>query len=133
MVFCGHVYHLFVPIAQKNKLLVPAYMALDGRVRMFPINSERTEFQISKPEVRRHLLPLARNLNTRFLTHDSWLACDEVIGGFTTVEIEQTEDCHRGALDTQTIAAVRVLIDGSRLYSDREKEVILSQWPPLQV
>lgn len=128
-VYCGHVYHLKLPIAAKEKLVVPAFIEADGRVRFFVINTERTDFQIARPEISRHVLPLKKADNDRFLTHDSWLACHEVVGGWTVAEIEATEDCYRGPLDRATLALVKAVIKDSRLHSEADKAGIASQWP----
>jgi hypothetical protein len=71
MVNCGHVYFLALALAAKEKLLVPAFVETDGRVRFFVINTDRTEFQKSKPEVAKHVLPLPKKGNEKSLTHDS--------------------------------------------------------------
>ena len=130
MVLCGHVYHLLVgfTVPQKPKLLVPAFVTADGRVRMFVINTSRTEFQ-KKESIAGHVLPLARDLHRGFLTHDSWLACHEVIGGWTSAEIEAAPECYRGCLDVSVLATVRNVIGESRLFSVRDKDAFLSQWP----
>ena len=129
MVNCGHVYFLHLPIANKEKLLVPAYILADGRVRVFVINTERTAFQINRPEISKHVLPLEKNKNESFLTHNSWLTCHEVIGGLTVAEIERDAGRYRGSLDNGTLAAVRALISESRLHSEADKTAILAQWP----
>jgi hypothetical protein len=127
MVTCGHVYFLNLPLAGKEKLVVPAFVTSDGRVRFFVINTQRTEFQIDK--FADHVLPLRRAANSSFLTHDSWLTCHEVVGGWKVEEVDAVNGCYRGPLDQATIAAVRTLIEGSRLYSAIEKISILEQWP----
>jgi len=129
MVNCGHVYFLKLPIAAKEKLVVPAFIEADGRVRFFVINTNRTDFQKTKSEVEMHVLPLGKKGNDKFLTHDSWLACHEFIGGWTVTQIEAVKGCYRGPLDKATIAAVRVLIRESRLHSESDKAAILKQWP----
>lgn len=129
MVSCGHVYFLPLPIAAKGKLVVPAFVEADGRVRFFVINTDRTDFQRARPEVAKHVLPLRKQGNEVFLNHDSWLACHEVIGGLKVAEIDAINGCHRGPLDQATLAAVRVLIQESRLHSELDKAAILGQWP----
>ena len=127
MINCGHVYHLRLAIAGKDKLLVPAFIAADGKVRFFVINSERTGFQIAKtPE---HVLQLLQNRNQSFLNHDSWLVCSELVGGWTVDEMQAIQGCHRGPIDNATIAAVRALIENSKLHSAADKTAILAQWP----
>lgn len=127
MVNCGHVYFLHLPIAGKEKLIVPAYIAPDGKVRFFVINTIRTDFQVGK--FADHVLPLPLDANQNFLTHNSWLACHEVVGGWTVEEIDAVDGCYRGSLDQATVAAVRALVGGSRQYSAIEKAAILAQWP----
>lgn len=129
MVSCGHVYFLKLHIAAKEKLVVPAFIEADGRVRFFVINTNRTEFQQTKPEVAKHVLPLTKAGNEKFLTHDSWLACHEVLGGWKVTEIEALKGCYRGPLDQATIAAVRAVVKDSRLHSEADKAAILKQWP----
>jgi hypothetical protein len=129
MVSCGHVYFLQLPVAAKGKLVVPAFIEADGRVRFFVINTNRTEFQERSPEVGKHVLHLKKKGNEKFLTHDSWLVCDEVIGGWKVAEIEAVKDCYRGPLDHATITAVKALIRESRLHSEPDKAAILEQWP----
>ena len=128
-VICGHVYHLFLPIAGKPKLLVPAYIAEDDRVRFFLINTNRTAFQEINPERTKLVLPLRQQDNAKFLTRDCWLCCDEPIGGWKAAAIERIKNCYRGPLDKATTAAVRVVITESRTYSDPEKAEILDAWP----
>jgi hypothetical protein len=126
---CGHVYILRLHIAAKDKLVVPAFIEADGRVRFFVINTERTDFQIARPEVAKHVLPLKAKANGNFLTHDSWLACHEIIGGWKVPEIEAIQGCQRGPLDQATLAAVASVIKVSRLHSEADKAAILDQWP----
>lgn len=64
-----------------------------------------------------------------FLEHDSWLTCHEVVGGYNVPEIEALPNCYRAPLTQATVAAVRQVIQGSRLYSETEKETLLIQWP----
>ena len=108
---------------------MPAYVLPDGRVRMFVINSERTEFQKSREDVSKHVFALPQNLHSGFLIHDSWLACHEVIGGWTAAQIDADQNCYRGPLDGSVVAAVRAVIAESKLFSEREKAAILDQWP----
>ena len=129
MVRCGHVYFLWLAAASKEKLVVPAFIEEDGRVRFFVINTNRTDFQIAKQEVTRHVLPLAMKANSKFLTRDCWLTCHEVVGGWYAADMEKNVGSYRGPLDGDAIAAVRVVIKDSRLYSEAEKAVILAQWP----
>lgn len=127
MIRCGHVYLLYCSFAAKNKLLVPAFVANSGQVRFFVINSNRTEFQEKRfPE---YVLRLHCHLNTGFLSHDSWLACNELIGGWSAEKVQAKSDCYRGPLDDQTLLDVRALIRTSRLHSSTEKSAILEQWP----
>jgi hypothetical protein len=126
---CGHVYVLYSNVAEKEKLIVPAYVFGEGKVRAFLINTDLSAFVFTTPELARHALPLKRDANKKFLTHDSWLCCNEVIGGWSAKEIEENASAYRGPIDTPTLGAVRVLIEGSRLYSDKEKALIISQWP----
>jgi hypothetical protein len=129
MVHCGHVYVLQLAIAGKPKLVVPAFVEADGRVRFFVINTNRTEFQEKSAEVAKHVLCLLQKNNGAFLTHDSWLVCDEVVGGWKVTEIEAVKGCYRGPLDSGTLAVVRAVIQESKLHSERDKAAILEQWP----
>ena len=54
---CAHVYLLRFNLAAKNKLLVPACILADGRVRFFPINSDIPDFIVKSPELSKHMLP----------------------------------------------------------------------------
>jgi len=128
-VHCGHAYHLFLPIASKDKLVVPAYIASDDKVRFFVINTNRTNFQITNSRITNHVLNLSANDNRGFLTNDSWLTCNEVVGGYTSAEIDVINNCYRGQLDNGTISTVRQVIQNSRLYAETEKNLILGQWP----
>lgn len=128
-VICGHVYCLHLPIAAKEKLLVPAFIQDDHKVRFFVINTERTEFQIKNPDISKHVITLPKNVNRRFLTHDSWLSCHEFVGGWTVPEIDAVQDCYRGTLDSSTLISVRNIIEESRLYSAIDIAKILGQWP----
>lgn len=129
MVNCGHVYFLYLPIAQKEKLVVPAFVAPDGKVRFFVINTNRTEFQITKAVVAAHVLPVSLNGHEGFLDHDSWLTCHEVVGGYTVSQIDALPNCYRAPLTQEVITAVRQVIQESRLYSEQDKVTILAQWP----
>lgn len=126
---CGHVYFLYLPIAEKDKLLVPAYIKPDGRACFFVINTERTEFQQNNPDIARHVIALPCANNGNFLKHDSWLACHEAIGGWTAAGIDAITGCYRGPLDGGTLTSVRKVIQESRLYSEIVKTQILEQWP----
>lgn len=126
---CGHVYFLLLPIAAKEKLCVPAYVdEATGRVRFFVINTERTDYQLERPEVLRHIFAIAEKDHKAFLTHDSWLMCHEVIGGWMADDIDAKKNCYRGPLDAAIASAVRAAIGESRLYSERERATILRQW-----
>jgi hypothetical protein len=128
-VICGHVYFLPILIARKDKLVVPAFVGNNGRVRFFVINTNKTDYQENNPDICRHVIPVPREGNDGFLDRDSWLTCHEVIGGWTVSEIEAREGCYRGPLDEKTIAAVRQLITDTRLHPEPDKIAILSQWP----
>jgi hypothetical protein len=136
MIASGNAYRLVVTAFNppKPKLLVLAYVAPDGRARFFVINSERTALQRSREELRRHVLSLP-NGSHEFLTHDSWLDCSELIGGWTASELEDRladdPDCDIGRLMPQMLKAVRTLVSESRLLSERDKRLILEQWPDL--
>lgn len=126
---CGHVYCLYWPPAAKDKLLVPAYVLPDDRVRFFIINSELTPFQKARPELLKHAIPILQGLNSAFLTHDSWLCCHEVVAGFTRQQIDSAIGAYRGPLDGATQVRVKAIVEESRLHSDREKGLFLAQWP----
>ena len=129
MVNCGHIYFLNLQLAGKPKLLVPAFIVPDGRVRFFVIGTNRTEYQQNTPEVAKHVLALPKKGHETCLTHDSWLACHEVVGGWRIGEIEAVANCYRCPLDAAMVVAVRVLILDTRLHSEIDKAAILSQWP----
>ena len=131
MVNCGHVYFLYLPIAQKEKLVVPAFVALDGKVRFFVINTNRTEFQKTRAAVAAHVLPVPLNGHETFLDHDSWLTCHEVVGGYTVTQIDALPNCYRAPLTRAVIEGVRQVIQESRLYSEFDKAAILAQWPEI--
>ena len=129
-VYCGHVYCLHLPIAGKDKLLVPAFVHPDNdRVRFFVINSKLTDYQARKPELLNHAIPILQAKNAGFLAYDSWLVCHELVGGYTAAQIDAIKGCYRGSLDNGTLTIARTLIQGSRLYSERDKQLFLSQWP----
>lgn len=125
---CGHVYVLYSNVAEKEKLIVPAYVFNDSKVRVFLINTQLSTFVFTTPELAKHA-PLKQDTNKVFLTHDSWLCCNEVVGGWSVEEIEENAAAHRGPIDAPTLSAVRVVIGSSRLYSDKEKALIMNQWP----
>jgi hypothetical protein len=127
---CGHVYHLYLPIASKDKLLVPAYINPNTyKVRFFVINSNLNAFQLNNQAILDHALQISVQNNPGFLTHDSWLLCNEVVGGHTVTEIEAISGCYRGPLDGGTIANVRNVVQVSSLLSSVEQSHILNQWP----
>lgn len=128
-VLCGHVYCLHLPIAAKDKLLVPAYVQQDGKVRFFVINSERTQYIINNHNLASHVLEINVLKNQQFLNYDSWLSCHEVVGGLGVDEVCAQPNSYRGPLDHETITAVRNLITDSRLYSPVQIQCILDQWP----
>jgi hypothetical protein len=130
MAQCGHVYFLYLSVAGKDKLVVPAFVdSASGRVRFFVINSDRTEFQKTKPEVAKHVLPLPLKGHESFLNKDSWLACHELFGGWTVAEIAAHKGCYRAPLSVAVVTAVKAVIAGSRLHPDPDKADILAQWP----
>lgn len=129
MVHCGHVYFLWFGLAGKEKLLVPAFIRPDGRVRFFVINTARTEYQATNEGVAKYVIPLPLAGNENFLVHDSWLACHEIFGGWTIEQIDAAQGCYRGPLDAATLGSVRVLIQESRIHSEADKAAILAQWP----
>jgi hypothetical protein len=126
---CGHVYFLNLPIAGKEKLVVPAFVEADSRIRFFVINTERTDFQKNQPEVSKHVLPLPQNGHQHCLTHDSWLACHEVVGGYKVADVDAIAGCYRGPLTPAMVSAVKDVIKDSRLHSEADKAAILAQWP----
>jgi hypothetical protein len=129
MVNCGHVYFLYLPIAQKEKLVVPAFVDGAGRVRFFVINTNRTDYQIARPEVSQHVLAVPHAGHETFLNYDSWLACHEVLGGYTASQLDAKPDSYRGPLTQDVINAARNAVMQSRLLSEPEKAAILDQWP----
>jgi len=135
MIASGNAYHLLVRAFNppKHKLLILAYIAKVGRARFFVINSERTELQKSREELRKHVLALPDDKTHEFLSHDSWLDCSELIGGWTAAELEDQigsePECCIGRLSPKMLTAVRELVSVSRLLSDRDKTSILQQWP----
>ena len=128
-IYCGHVYCLYLPIAGKDKLLVPAYILPDDRVRFFVINTNLTLLQQNNSEIKQHVFPIQQALNRQFLEYDSWLTCNEVVAGWTSAQIDAQNNCYRGPLDQTTLVSVRTVITVSRLYSQIEKNTILAQWP----
>ena len=133
MIAAGHVYYLHIDCIDppKSKFVVLAYVADDGRLRFFAINSERTEFQKTRDEVRKHILPLNPD-NHRFLKHASWLCCHELIGGYTATTLEDEifsdPSRHLGLLNHETFQVVKAAVEASRLLSERDKKQILAQW-----
>ena len=135
MVAAGHVYRLYVGFINppKTKLLVLAYVAGDGRLRFFVINSDRTELQKTRDEIRKHVIAIHATREHPFLTHDSWLNCHELLGGWTAAQLEgeiaSNPEKHIGILDADVLARVRGVVSESRLLSTAEKDLILRQWP----
>lgn len=125
---CGHVYVKYWAVANKEKLLVPAHALADGRIRFFIINSEVAPFLLDKAELAKHVFALKQASNASFLNHDSWLCCNELLGGFQVSDLEAPE-CYRGPIDASTTAKVRAAIQQSKLYSAKEKAEILHGWP----
>jgi len=84
MLATGHVYFLHAQAFNppKSKYLVLAYLSSEDRARFFVVNSRRTPLQKSQPDLRAHLISLPNGTHD-FLTHDSWLDCSELIGGWT--------------------------------------------------
>lgn len=107
---------------------MPAFVEPDGRVRFFVINTDRTDFQKTQPEVSKHVLPLSKKGHEHCLTHDSWLACHEVVGGWNLADIDDQKS-YRGPLQQSVVAAVKALVQDSRLHSEADKAAILAQWP----
>jgi hypothetical protein len=128
-VYCGHVYCLYLPIAAKEKLVVPAYVLPDGRVRFFVINSALTDFQKARPELLKHVLPIQESLNQTFLTHDSWLCCHEIVAGYSVAQMVAANGSYRGPLDNGTLQGVMAVMKNSRLHSERDKALFLANWP----
>jgi len=67
--------------------------------------------------------------NPIFLTHDSWLACDAVVGGYTEAQVMAQPAAYRATLDATTLATVRGLVSASTLHSPADKALFLAQWP----
>ena len=134
MIVVGHAYYLTVSFFRppKPKYLVLAYVAADGRARFFVINSERTELQKTRDELRHHLLPIPRGTH-EFLPHDCWLDCSELVGGWSAAalesEVADAPECCVGKLSSAMVKEVRETVEASRLLSPREKSQILAQLP----
>lgn len=127
---CGHVYVMHWNVAAKQKLFVPAYSMTDGRVRGFLINTDVPLFFQTKPELMAHVLPIQHSLNSRFLDYDSWLCCNEVVGGFTVTQLENATGSYRGPIDSTLQVEVLRVVQTSRLIPERDKVQILANWPP---
>lgn len=132
-VHCGHVYVMYWNVAAKPKLFVPAYSMTDGRVRGFLINTDVPLFFQTKPELMAHVLPIQQSLNSEFLDYDSWLCCNEVVGGFTVTQLEDATESYRGPIDSMLQVEVLRVVQTSRLISERDKAMILTNWPPSPV
>lgn len=126
---CGHVHFSYLPVAKKSKFIVPAYIAADGSMRCFVINSSRTSYQVNTPSVCSHVLPLPVAGHESFLTHDSWLTCHEFVPGITHAALLGNPRSYRAPLSPDMISAVKTLAAESPLYSERERRAILQQWP----
>jgi hypothetical protein len=137
MIASGNVYHLLVNAFDppKHKFLVLAYVSTNGLARFFVINSERTELQKTRDELRKHIISLPQDGSHIFLTHDSWLDCSELIGGWTASELEdqitEEPECAICRLVPKILKAVREVVTNSRLLSERDKQMIIGQWPDL--
>lgn len=126
---CGHVYHLDWAVASKGKFLVPAYIDAKGRVRYFIINSDRSNLQQKSAENAALVFELKQADYPGFLKKDSWLCCDDIVGGPLPDEIDKAKDCQRGPLLAPLMKDVLAAVEKSRLLSPDDKAGILAQWP----
>lgn len=129
----GQVFRLFTRYINppKWKFLVLAYVLDDGRARLFPVNSEPTQFQKQNPELEKHQIPIGPAAYPAFLKHASVLSCSELLGGWSASELEDVlinnPDCSVGELRAEEIAKIRHIVEASRVLSGRDKEMILAQ------
>lgn len=127
----GEAYHLWCHVCaeRKYKFFVVAYG--DDRLRFFLINSNPAAFQRDNPELMSHQVPLLASQHG-FLTHDSFLDCSQILGGYTTADLAtkfgEDRRVYLGQIAEAPRQQVRVVVEQSRVLTRRDKESVLACW-----
>lgn len=127
----GQVFHLWCRACnpQKNKFFVLA--SINPGPWFFLINSDPTEFQKKRPHLMASLLSI-EVAAARFLHHDSWLDCTQLMGGHSAQDLEtllvaQSND-YKGRLGAGIRRRVRAIIAQSTVLTQFEKTSLLLVW-----
>lgn len=127
----GQVFHLWCRFCNPQKYKYFVVASIDPGPWFFLINSEPTEFQKKRPRLMSSLVALPAHSNT-FLSHDSWLDCTELLGGYSGEDIEnllqQDPRVLLGRLAANSRRAVRAVISASPLLAEAKKKVLLTIW-----
>lgn len=101
---------------RKQKYFV---VALVEPLKFFLINSRPTPFQLARPDFMRALAPIYSRSDP-FLDHDSYVACNTLLGEYTPEEVEAEFELNdrifKGDLSPQGCCEVRAaLVDNKHL------------------
>lgn len=124
-------YHLWCRFCaqQKYKFFVVAYT--NPRMRFFLINSEPAPFQRNNPVQMAHQV-LLKAADHNFLTYDSYLDCSQLLGGFTSQELEEQHALNPaillGQIAPSARLAVKAVVTNSTLLTQRDQREFLACW-----
>lgn len=127
----GQVFHLWCNACNPpwNKFHVLA--SVSPGPWFFLINSNPTAFQKARPHLMSSLLELTP-ADLQFLTHDSWLDCTMLMGGYTAQALETIVQSaskeYLGRLPIGKRRAVRAIVEASRVLSNSDKAHLLAHW-----
>lgn len=127
----GQVFHLWCNTCtpQKNKFHVLA--CVSPGPWFFLINSSPTNYQEARPHLMASMLELA-SADLQCLTHDSWLDCTMLMGGYSAQELEtmvqSSSKEYLGRLPIIRRRAVRAIVENSRVLTTSEKKHLLILW-----
>lgn len=127
----GQVFHLWCNACTPpwNKFHVLA--SVSPGPWFFLINSSPTNFQKSRPHLLASMLEVT-SADLQCLTHDSWLDCTALMGGYSAQTLETLVQTsakeYRGRLPTAKRRAVRAVVENSRVLTKSDKRHLLALW-----
>jgi len=127
----GDVFHIWCAHCVPPKWKYHVIASVQPRLRYFLINSRPAAFQRGNPALMAHQVDL-REVDYRFLGHDSVLDCSQLGGGPTASELEdillKDPRAHLGRIEVSTRRVVRHIVQHSDLLASKEIAAVLAIW-----
>lgn len=127
----GQVYRLWCMFCQPQKSKYFVVARVTPRPRFFLINSTPTSFQASNANQMASMLNLSPT-DHAFLSHDCFLDCTVLVGGYTAQEVEDLHfaepSIFLGVVSSEIRQSVRGIAATSNLLTGSEKTSLLADW-----